>query len=195
VLENAVSPLQTLAWQLQGKPGFLQRAHAADLAAIMPAAKALIRDRNIRFVFIHLPVPHPPGIYDRTTGTLRDTGTYIDNLALSDRVLGDLMRELDATGLASRTTVIISSDHSWRLPIWKPKPLWTKEEEVASHDHFDTRPVLMIHSPGQQSEEDVTAPFAQIRIHEILETLLRGGESPFNKPLMAGRSESSLGAP
>jgi membrane-anchored protein YejM (alkaline phosphatase superfamily) len=142
-----------------------------------------------------LPVPHPPGIYDRATGTLRDTGTYIDNLALSDRVLSDLMKELNATGLALKTTVIVSSDHSWRLPIWKAKPLWTKEEEVASHDHFDTRPMLMIHSPGQQSEENVTAPIAQLRIHEILETLLRGGEPPFDKALVAGRSELSPGAP
>ena len=35
---------------------------------MMPPAEALIRNHSIGFVFIHLPVPHPPGIYDRTTG-------------------------------------------------------------------------------------------------------------------------------
>ena len=34
----------------------------------MPQAEALIRDQSISFVFIHLPVPHPPGTYDREHG-------------------------------------------------------------------------------------------------------------------------------
>ena len=91
-LENAVSPLHENCVGDEAQAG-LRRSekHAEDLAAIMPPAEALIRNQSIRFVFIHLPVPHPPGIYDRKTGTLRDGGTYIDNLALADRVVGELM--------------------------------------------------------------------------------------------------------
>jgi hypothetical protein len=178
-LENAVSPLLNLAWIVQGKPRFLQRIHAADLAAITPEAKALILDKDIRFVFIHLPIPHLPGIYDRHTETLQPKGSYIDNLALSDRVLGELMASLNATTLASKTTVIVCSDHSWRVPLWRAKPLWTAEEEQASHGRFDPRPVLMIHKPEQQTEQDVTTPFAEIRIHDIIEHLLRGEENAF----------------
>ena len=189
-LENAISPIQNTVWDLDGEPDFSHRVHAADLAAIMPAATALIRDQSIRFVFIHLPVPHPPGIYDRRTGALRDGGTYIDNLALSDKVLSELMRTLNATALAPQTTVIICSDHSWRLPIWRPKAEWTKEEEAASHGNFDTRPVLMIHFPGQESEQVVTAPFEAIRIHEIIEHILRGEQPGFAKALLAGGAGS-----
>ena len=47
-------------------PVCAEKKHAQDQAAIMPQAEALIRDQSIRFVFIHLPVPHPPGIYDRS---------------------------------------------------------------------------------------------------------------------------------
>ncbi len=192
-LENAVSPIQNTIWDLEGKPDFPRRVHVADLAAIMPAATALIRDQSIRFVFIHLPVPHPPGIYDRRTGTVRDGGTYIDNLALSDKVLSELMRTLNATTLAPQTTVIVCSDHSWRLPIWRPKAEWTKEEEVASHGNFDTRPVLMIHFPGQESEQVVTAPFEAIRIHEIIQQMLRGEQPGFTKALLAGPARISHG--
>ena len=32
----------------------------------------------------------------------------------------------------------------------------------------------MIHLPGQQTEQDVTTPFEEIRLHDILEHLLRG---------------------
>jgi hypothetical protein len=184
-IENAISPVQALVWGLERKPAFIQQIHAADLAEIMPAATALIRDQSISFVYIHLPVPHPPGIYDRKTGTLRETGSYIDNLALSDRILDDLMKNLNAAPLASKTTVIICSDHSWRVSMWRSTAAWTKEDEQASRGRFDPRPVLMIHSPGQQSEQDVTAPFDELRIHEIVETLLRGGEPAFQKALLA----------
>jgi membrane-anchored protein YejM (alkaline phosphatase superfamily) len=131
-------------------------------------------------------VPHPPGIYDRRTETLREGGTYIDNLALSDKVLSELMRTLNATTLAPQTTVIVCSDHSWRLPIWRQRAEWTKEEEVASHGNFDTRPVLMIHFPGQESEQVVTSPFEAIRIHEIIQQMLRGEQPGFTKALLAG---------
>ncbi len=106
--------------------------------------------------------------------TIAFTGTYLDNLALADRTLSQLMATLNATALADKTAVIVCSDHSWRVPLWRPTPEWSKEEEIASQGRFDQRPVLMIHYPGQQTERDVNAPFDGIRIHEIIEHMLRG---------------------
>ena len=140
-------------------------------------SEALIRDQSIGFVFIHLSVPHPPGIYDRRPGHHRVNGTYIDNLALADRTLSQLMATLNATPLANKTAVIVCSDHSWRVPMWRLTATWTKEDEVASHGRFDPRPVLMIHFPGQQEEHVVPAPFASIGIHDIIERMLRGHDS------------------
>jgi hypothetical protein len=171
---------------VEGKPSFLRQVHQGDLAAILPAAKALIRDQNIRFVFIHLPLPHPPGIYDRQTGTVRGGGTYIDNLALSDRVMGELMSNINATPLARKTTVIVCSDHSWRSAIWQGLGLSSKEEEIASRGRFDPRPVLMIHLPGQQTGHVVAEPFDEIRIHEMIERILRGQDPGLDKALLAG---------
>jgi hypothetical protein len=181
------APFMSLVRGWGSKPGFPQEEkHAADLAALTPQAEALIRDQNISFIFIHLPVPHPPGIYDRGTGHERATGTYIDNLALADRTLGELMRVLNETALAKQTTVIICSDHSWRVPLWRPTPEWSKEEETASGGQFDPRPVLMIHFPGQSDERDVTAPFDGIRIHDIIEHILRGQAYDFGKSVRGG---------
>ena len=193
-LENAIAPIQNTVARLERKPDFKQQVHEADLAAIMPAAKSLIRDQSIHFVFIHLPVPHPPGMYDRKAGTLRASGSYIDNLALSDRVLAELMSSLNATPLASKTTVIVCSDHSWRISIWRSTSNWTKEDETASQGRFDPRPVLMIHFPGQQAEQDVTAPFEAIRIHEMIERMLRGQKSDFDKAPLAGGASISVAA-
>jgi hypothetical protein len=182
--QNAMAPLLEFGRGLKHEPGFAQEKHAQDHIAIMPQAQALIRDQSIRFVFIHLAVPHPPGTYDRRHQGA--TGSYIDNLALADKALGELMDTLDGTPLAAKTTIIVCSDHSWRVSMWRSTPVWTKEDEQASRGRFDPRPVLMIHSPGQQSEQDVTAPFEELRIHEIIETLLRGGQPAFPKALLAG---------
>jgi Sulfatase len=175
--ENAVAPLTEIARGFKHEPGFAQARHAEDQAVLMPQAEALLRDQSISFVFIHLPLPHPPSVYDRTHK--HSAGSYIDNLVLADRALNDLMGTLQQTPMAGKTTVILCSDHSWRVPMWRSGGGWTEEDEIASHGRFDPRPVLMIHFPGQQNERDVTAPFDAIRIHEIIEHLLRGQEPGF----------------
>jgi hypothetical protein len=187
VLKNALAPFAQVALLYRRQPGFPQEEkHTSDLAAIMPRAESLIRDQNISFVFIHLPVPHPPGIYDRRPPHQRVTGTYLDNLALSDRVLGELMRTINETSLVAKTTVLITSDHSWRIPLWRPTAQWSKEEEIASQGGFDTRPVLMIHLPGQSEEHNITRPYDDIRLHDILEQMLQGQESGLGESLLAG---------
>jgi Sulfatase len=185
-LQNAIAPIVERARGLKHEPGFAHEKLAQDLTAIIPQAEALIRDQTIGFVFIHLPVPHPPGIYDRKLGRQRATGSYIDNLALADKSLAELMGILNSTPLAQKTTVIVCSDHSWRVPMWRSTAVWTEEDEAASHGRFDPRPVLMIHFPGQQEGRDVNVPYNAIRIHEIIEHMLRGEETGFDKTLLAG---------
>ena len=77
-LQNAVAPIVETGRGLKHEPGFAHERLEQDLTAIMPQAEALIRDQTIGFVFIHLPVPHPPGIYDRRLGRQRATGSLVD---------------------------------------------------------------------------------------------------------------------
>jgi Sulfatase len=171
VLQNAAAPLLS---KLGPTSATVEEKHQANVLALMQQAQRLIANENIRFLFIHLPVPHPPGIYDRTTGKLRGTGTYIDNLALADRSLGQLMNSLNATASAANTTLIVCSDHSWRVYMWKPDANWSAEEEAASEGRFDPRPVLMIHFPQQASEVVIKKPFDQIATHAIIVSMLQG---------------------
>jgi hypothetical protein len=69
--------------------------------------------------------------------------------------------------------------------MWRSTGVWTKKDETASQGHFDPRPVLMIHFPDQQTEQDVVKPYDEIRIHEMIETLLRGQQLNFES-LLAG---------
>jgi hypothetical protein len=141
---------------------------------LMDHSAALLEDTHLRFVFLHLPVPHPPGIYDRRRRLLRAGGSYLDNLALADETLGTLLREIDATAAASQTTVIVTSDHSWRIALYRDEEDWSGEEESASHGVFDDRPVLLIHFPSQQSGRDIAAPTSEMIEHDVMASMLRG---------------------
>jgi len=75
-------------------------------------------DPTLSLVLLHLPVPHEPAIYDRSSGHLtifnfaRDW--YLDNLALGDRNLADIRRAMEQAGVWDRSTLLVTSDHALR---------------------------------------------------------------------------------
>ena len=51
---------------------------------------------------------------------------------------------------------------------------WSGEEERASGGHFDERPVLLIHFPGQTSGRDVPSALPELLEHDIIADMLLG---------------------
>jgi hypothetical protein len=141
---------------------------------LAPHARTLIDNEQVRFVFLHFVVPHPPGIYDRGSHGLRIGGDYLDNLVLADDLLGSLLKEIDATRSAKDTTIIVSSDHSWRVFMWKTSFFWSEEEERASGGRFDDRPVFLIHFPEQQTEDDVNTSEPELVEHDLIAQMIEG---------------------
>lgn len=153
--------------------------HMHDYADIMKQSESLLHDQRIRFVMLHLPVPHTPGIYNRSRHELVPAGNYIDNLVLADDTLGRLMKLIQSMPDAAETSVIVSSDHSWRVADWKILSDWTPEEERISGERFDPRPVLMVHLAGSEEGHDVAHPTSAMVVHSILDAMLRGqAETP-----------------
>jgi len=145
-----------------------------DYGILVSGSKRLIENGKIHFVFIHLPVPHPPGFYDRKTHTLCHCGNYLDNLVLADDTLGLLMHEIDQSPWAKQTTLIVSSDHSWRVPMWAEASGWTPEEADVSKGQFDSRPVFLVHSPGQTAGSTITTPVSDLREYDAVSAMLSG---------------------
>jgi len=152
-------------------------AHADDYNDLMRWSHELIANENIGFVFLHLPLPHPGGFYDRKTGKLGVNGSYLDNLILTDRSLGELTRWIGETKLASATTVVICGDHSWRVPLWRISPMWSEEDEKISGGKFDPRPLLMVHFPGETTPKIITQRFPALQEHDLIELMLRQPET------------------
>jgi hypothetical protein len=151
-----------------------EEGHIAIYRNIVAHARALIGDNRIQFVFLHIPVPHGPGIYDRRRRVLRPGGTYLDRLALADETLGVLMKEIDATGSAGQTTVIVSSDHSWRIFLSRHSEEWSDEEERASGGCFDDRPVLLVRFPDRKTGRSVDAALPEMLEHDMIAAMLLG---------------------
>jgi hypothetical protein len=148
-------------------------SEAEVFASMMTSARQLVTNDAIDLAFVHLYLPHPPGFYDRKTGRVLIGGSYIDNLALADRSLADLVSALGETPSAHQTTLVISSDHSWRVGIWRHGFGWTKEDEAASRQgQFDPRPTLMVRFPDESSPADVSHPVPLLAMHDIIERMI-----------------------
>ena len=128
------------------------------------------------FVYLHMSIPHSPNIWSRADDAYirHCDSSYLDNLALVDRTLGEVMKTLHASPRWKDTTVIVEGDHGWRIDLWNYLPAWTEEDDDASRGKFDPRPALLIHAAGQQAPQTIDAPWPLLRVHDVLEQALHG---------------------
>jgi hypothetical protein len=155
----------------------LNDAQIADFREIDSAGDRFLADSSINFLMLHLPVPHPGGIYDRRRGAITDQGgSYIDNLALADRYLANVVQLLQQRGEWDSSALIVMGDHSWRTaPIWVPTSFWTAEDQTASDGgKFDDRPAYIVKLPGQTEAARIEQPFAAINTRALLQAILQG---------------------
>jgi hypothetical protein len=149
--------------------------HIDDLNDVTHAADRTLADPSLDFVLLHLPIPHPDGIYDRKHHRLT-TGysTYIDNLALADEYLGHIRQILEQQNRWNSATVLVMGDHSWRTQLlWTKDPRWSTEEQRASHNgKFDDRPFYALKLPGQTTAAQITQPYRANRTKALLDALL-----------------------
>ena len=111
------------------EPAAIAAAHRQRLAEVTQIAA----DPNTDLVFFHLPLPHAPVQYNRFTKEFTaERQDYINNLALTDIVLGEIRKSMEEANLWDDSTVIVSSDHQWRVNTWKEQ---TKAAKLALTDN------------------------------------------------------------
>jgi hypothetical protein len=151
------------------------RQHIFDYVALADATDSMLNDKSAGFVFIHVPIPHPGGIYDRANDKFAvKRSSYIDNLALTDKLLGHIRSGLEQRGEWDSSTIVIMADHSWRTKMfWEDLPDWTEEEQIASQNgRFDDRPAYIVKLPEQKTGARIDAPFAALNTRNLLDALL-----------------------
>jgi hypothetical protein len=154
-------------WGSLVPPVHLRRLSAERLTELGELALRTATDSRFALVLLHLPLPEPPGLYDRATGRLTSwnfhgaDAAYLDNLALADRVLGELRRGLDRTRLGDRTWIVVSSVRWWR-PSSRPE---------GAVDH---RVPFLVRPPDGGHAAHVDAPFNTLATHDLVLAILRG---------------------
>jgi len=127
-------------------PGIYQRQEKIELfSTLLSRALEMAADPSIGLVLLHLPIPHPPSIYNPSEGGLTTKGRtgYLDNLVLADRTLGLLRQSMQEAGLWNRSAVLVSADHGWRTAFWRSSPEWTAAEEAAAREGTAGVPFLL----------------------------------------------------
>jgi hypothetical protein len=157
--------------------GVAAALHIADYRQLLAAGDQLLNDSSSNFLLLHMPVPHPSGIYDRATGDFATHGaSYVDNLALADKYLAHMRSVLEQRGEWNSSVIVVMGDHSWRTELlWRHSPRWTGEDEAASQGgRFDDRPAYLIKLPFQQLPARFDTPYAAVHTRMVLQQLLRG---------------------
>ncbi|MFX4263654.1 hypothetical protein ACOBQJ_15820 [Pelotomaculum propionicicum] len=159
----------------------IQQGRYNNYLDIMEDTKEAVCNPDYGLILAHWPVPHPPGIYDRTKNAFRlEGGSYLDNLVLADQTLGELRRVMEDAGTWENTNVIITSDHWWRSDMWSSKLLWTEEDELASlTGEKDHRVPFIIKMAGQNDLLNYNQKFNTVVIHDLILAILK---NEFSRP-------------
>jgi hypothetical protein len=165
MVEQFVSPAHAWAdvgrWDAEG--------HIDSVKDVSRHALDTLATSQADVIYLHIPAPHPPEFWNRSTASFADGGSYLDSLDYTDRMLGRMLDTLEKQPRWGSTTLIVQGDHSWRTEMWRPLPGWSAEDERISHGgQWDPRPVLMIHTPGEQSPSTVAAPTSIMHVHDVV---------------------------
>jgi arylsulfatase A-like enzyme len=121
-----------------------------------------------------MPVPHPPYFYNAATGK-NDRGAtpiagffdqtqegYIDALALTDKIIGQLRRSMEQAGVWDQTTLIFSADHPFR-------------HRTSLDGHPVSRRVpYLVKMAGSQQQSRYDAPFSALLTKKLILAILSG---------------------
>lgn len=173
--------LQSAAMPLIGHlPGMFAGMYArqekiAGVEYLTARGREVGSDPKIGLVLIHLPVPHPPAVYDRARGKFAPRGriSYLDDVALVDREMGLLRRAMEEAGLWDESAVLVSADHGWRTALWRGSPEWTAEDESASRQDTSGIPFLL-KLAGQTSGCVYNKRFNTVVTRRLITSILKG---------------------
>jgi hypothetical protein len=165
--ERAESFVESVSQQLHTiiSPWQLRRQYISLYQASEAEALRVVTNRTFGLTFLHLPMPHLPGIYQPKTGdfTTWDFSTgqaYLDNLCLMDRTLGAIRQAMETSDNWSRSWVVLSADHWFR--------------EAAKYDgRLDHRVPFLVKAP-QAMHGTYDQPFDTRVTQELILAILRG---------------------
>lgn len=140
--------------------------HIESYEHIVADAKRAVTEQKHGLLYLHLPSPHPPAIYDRkarktTVMSWSNVTGYLGNLELADQALGEVRKAMEAAGTWDGAIVVATADHPWR-------------QSKAYDGKKDERVPFLLKLPGQKTRLDHPTELRTVVTGEILLELLTG---------------------
>ena len=162
-------PLYRLATRRNGIGGLSEsvQTHREIYDALQQRlGEFLALDSN--FLFLHLPVPHTPGIRLQA-GT--PGGDYLDNMAIADETLGYIRRLLEHSGRWNDSTVLVMGDHHFRYDLWRDQ---SPPRVLRATGREDPRVVFLLKLPSNSVGASYVQPFNAMLTHDLIVLLMAG---------------------
>lgn len=139
-------------------------------------AKKIVADKTFGMSLIHWSIPHDPAIYNRKTENFNTTqgASYIDNLALVDRTMGELRREMEAAGVWDNSVILVTSDHPLRKATSKRLLRRLKKTDESLKIKLDTRIPFVLKLAGQKEGVVYDGRFNTVLTRDLFLALMRG---------------------
>lgn len=159
---------------------FEDKGYLARHLEMMKATESILTNPNIDLAFIHLPFPHPPNYYNPDKGDFDQflspnkslKHTYLDNLILTDKVLGEIRSTLEKSKLWNNSTVIVSSDHQWRINSYLQN-LWEIERQL-TNEKEDVRVPYFLKLKNQNESVVYEKPFNTAITKDLILEIVKG---------------------
>ncbi len=157
----------------------VQRLQQKEYFMIHKRALADAADPRLNLIFVHYPIPHPLGIYDRQRRDFSISGSigYLDNLELVDRSLGELRKKVESAGLAELTTILITGDHGLRPREWRNLPGWNQELRDLTAAGASPLVPFIVNFPGSAGRAAYDRPFSTAVTGDLALAILAGNVS------------------
>jgi hypothetical protein len=139
--------------------------HAANVQETIIEAKALLSDKTIGLVLLHIQGAHGPHAFDRRSGrfTLANSPVrgYADSLALTDAVLRQFREIMERNGSWDSSVFLVTADHHYRT-------------SRAFDGKVSYRVPFLVKLPEQTTSIEFTHPFNAVVAHDLVIELLKG---------------------
>lgn len=136
---------------------------------ILDDARSAVVNPELGLIMVHWTIPHNPFIYNRLSKQFvndekMNDDSYLDNLALVDKTLGQLRDDLEKSGLWENTTLIVSSDH------------WRRQRDFFNPENLDIdyKIPFMIKLSGPPRSYIYSKPINTVVSKNLILELLRG---------------------
>ncbi|GEM_PF-5565263 len=153
-----------------------EHQHAAAVQSLLLSGLSVASNANYDFVFLHLPVPHPPGVNHRLPllEALSSSGIpYYDNVRLLDRFVARLRESMERAGLWDSTHLILSSDHPLRESVWRDRKSFVGPGDLLNPGDRG-RVQVIVKLRRDESGLEYSEPFNSILLHDLCLQLAQG---------------------